>query len=82
MLSDKEKAEIEKEARKLLRKFGDALDKAIGDKEIEKEARVKENSGFRKEGEGSEEDKDFGKRMFENAPKKDDDCIIAEKKKW
>ena len=41
-----------------------------------------EIGGFREEGEGKGEDKDFRKRMFDNAQKKNDNFIIAETKKW
>jgi len=42
----------------------------------------KENKGFRQEEKGFKGDEDFRKRMFANAPKKDENHIIAESKKW
>lgn len=72
------KAKIEKEARDILDKFGKSLE-GIKLKNKQKKEGL---SGFRKEGSGKKADEDFRKRMFLNAPKKEGDFIIAEKKKW
>lgn len=78
MISEQKKKEIENEAREILSKFSKALQKVRL-----KEASLKEKAGgFREEGSGNSGDKDFRERMFENAPEKEGDCIIAEKKKW
>lgn len=77
-MDEKKKAEVEKEARAILDKFGKALSKVKL-----KEKKGKEGlSGFRKEGTGDKENRNFRERMFANAPKKEGDFIIAEKKKW
>tara|TARA_Y100000310_G_scaffold331347_1_gene404728 strand:+ start:2483 stop:2728 length:246 start_codon:yes stop_codon:yes gene_type:complete len=80
MLSSKEKAKIEGEARDILKKFGKSLEKVkVGDG---KKKTTGENSGFRKEGKIVGCDDEFRKRMFENAPKKKGDFLIAEKASW
>ncbi len=78
MISEREKEEIKKEAKEILDKFANSLEKV---KTKKKELKV-QTGGFRKEGAGEETDSDFRKRMFENAPRKDGDFILAEKKKW
>ncbi|MEK6928373.1 MAG: hypothetical protein AABW65_00245 [Nanoarchaeota archaeon] len=76
--SEQKRKQIEKEAREILRKFSSALGKVkISDKK-----KKKLSGGYREEGEGTREDKDFRMRMFENAPEKYGDSIIAEKKEW
>ncbi|MCX8159148.1 MAG: hypothetical protein N3D20_02550 [Candidatus Pacearchaeota archaeon] len=78
MIDEAKKEEIREEARKILEKFARRLEKV---KLKERKRKVGE-TGYREEGEGVKGDEDFRKRMFENAPEKDGDCIIAEKKKW
>jgi len=78
MTNEAKKEEIRKEAKQILDKFANALEKV---KLKEKKAK-KEAGGYRYEGYGKKPNADFRKRMFENAPEKDDDCIIAEKKEW
>jgi predicted Asp-tRNA(Asn)/Glu-tRNA(Gln) amidotransferase subunit C len=77
-MDSKEKEKIRKEARKLLDKFSRSLEKV----EVKEEKIKKNRGGFREEGNGEESDADFKKRMFENAPEKDENFIIAEKKNW
>ena len=78
MITEQKKAEIEKEAREILEKFGKSLDKVKF-----KQKDLKETiGGFREEGSGEKGNPEFRKRMFENAQEKDEDFIIAEKKKW
>ncbi len=78
MVSEQEKAKIQKEAKQILENFAKSLEKVKF-----KESKVKEQlGGFREEQEGKEADPDFRKRFFDNAPQKDGDFIIAEKKKW
>jgi len=77
MVSDKEREKIRNEARNILSKFGKALEvvsENITDKEI--------SESFREEEKANIENDDFRKRLFENAPKKDKDCIIGEKGNW
>lgn len=77
-ISEKEREEIGKQSRELLEKFGKALE-SVKLKEKKKDNRV---GGFRVEGEGKQGDKEFRRIMFENAPSKEGDNIIAEKKSW
>jgi len=77
-MDDKEREKIKKEAQDILKSFSKALAKV----KMKKKALKKEVGGFREEGEGKAGDIDFRKRMFGNAPNRDDDCIIAEKKIW
>jgi predicted Asp-tRNA(Asn)/Glu-tRNA(Gln) amidotransferase subunit C len=78
MLAEKEKQKIQKEARQILEKFGKALENVEEVKVKEEE----ESESYREEKEGEKCSDDFRKRMFKNAPKHDDDCIIAEKGNW
>ncbi|MEM4271787.1 MAG: hypothetical protein QXD13_01725 [Candidatus Pacearchaeota archaeon] len=77
-MDDSKKEQIRKEAQEILKKFAASLEKVkFKEKEVKQEV-----GGFRKEGAGTKGSEDFRKRMFENAPNKDEDCIIAEKKEW
>jgi len=77
MLSEKEKQKIQKEARQTLDRFSKELDK------VRETAKKEEKSeSYREEKEGNKGDDDFRKRMFKNAPKHNDECIIAEKGSW
>ena len=94
-MDEKKKLEIQKEAKEILAKFSNSLQKVKFKERKDK----KEVGGFRKEGSGMPGNSDFRKRMFENfrikdsesaresgdsrhAPEKDGDYIIAEKKSW
>lgn len=78
MINEAEKKKIEKEAKEILDKFSKALEKV----KVEERAGIDKESGMREESAGKIGDKDFRKRMFDNAPDKDEDCIIAEKGDW
>ena len=74
-----DKNKIEKEAKGILDKFAKALDK------------VKSNDGAfyvdrdefeRDEGETGECEEGFKSKLLANAPRKDDDFVIAEKGSW
>ena len=78
-MDTKEAEKIKEEARKLLEKFSRALEGVKADKE---EWNVERESDRRREKEGKKCDNDFRKILFENAPQKDSDFIIAEKKTW
>lgn len=70
--------QVKEEAKQIMDSFMKALEE-VGDVEEEYGNRRKEN--VRKPSEckyGSE----FKEKMLANAPKKEDDCIVAEKKKW
>ncbi len=78
IINESEREKIKKEAREILDNFSRALSKV----KIKEKKEKKELGGFREEREGMLGDKDFRKRMFENAPNKNEDFLIAEKKKW
>ena len=73
---DEEK--IRREAKAILDKFAKELESV----ELKDKKEKREVGGTREEGKGGEEVSDFRKRMFENAPSKEGDFIVAEKKKW
>ena len=76
-LSEKDKEEIKKQVDSILDSFSKKLseiDKKEGEFFVERDA------SERVEGEKPEEIS--RKIMFENAPEKNDDFIIAERKKW
>ncbi|MBX4212473.1 hypothetical protein KW787_03415 [Candidatus Pacearchaeota archaeon] len=77
-MNEKKQEEIKKEARIILDRFSKTLEGVnLKEKEFKKPA-----GGYREEGKGKECDESFRKTMFENAPDKNDDFIIAEKKSW
>ena len=78
MITEEEKEEIRNEAKKILDNFASALENV----KVKREKVKKHIGGYRKEKEGEKCDDDFHDRMFENAPSKEGDCIIAERKKW
>lgn len=69
---------MKKSSKKILDNFSRALEKVKVKKRNVKEI----VGGFRDETEGVSCDNDFRERMFENAPKKTDNCIISEVKNW
>ncbi len=78
-LSEKEKEEIRKQVNSILQSFSEKLsqiDGKIGENFIERE------EFERKEGEDKEDETFSREIMFKNAPEKNKDFIIAEKKKW
>lgn len=77
-MDEKEREKVGKQAQELLEKFGKALE-GVKLKEKKVEGKV---GGFREEREGKMGDKEFRRIIFENAPEKNEDNIIAEKKKW
>jgi len=77
-VSDKEKQEIKKQAKKLMDDFARSLERLPKLKEnpVERKAQTRE------EKEPAKPDPEFRKILFENAPEKKDDCIVAEKGGW
>ena len=74
----KREEEIRLEARRIL----DGFAKSLEGVEL-KEKKLKQGvGGFRGEVGAVEGDSEFRKRIFENAPKKEGDFVLAEKKKW
>jgi Asp-tRNA(Asn)/Glu-tRNA(Gln) amidotransferase C subunit len=77
-MDEKEAEKIRKEAKQILDKFGKTLEKVkFKEKEIKTQV-----GGFREEGQGKKGDESFRAAMFRNAPQKNEDHIVAEKKKW
>lgn len=77
-INEQERAKIEKETRALLDNFSKTLSKI----KLKPKKQKEELGGFRKERDGRGCDIEFRKRMFANAPHKEGDFIIAEKKGW
>ncbi len=78
-VSEKEKQEIKEQAKSMMDSFSKKLSKI--DKKIP-EMLIERDEGEREEGKGKKCDEEFGKIMFENAPSKNKDFIIGEKKSW
>ena len=76
-MDEKETEQIKSETKKLLDKFSLGLSKIKSE-----ESNVERDEDRRKEGEGKIGEENFRKIMFENAPVKNEDFILAEKKKW
>jgi len=78
MISEKEREEIRIEAKRILDNFASELNKiSLKPKEI-----AKPQGGFRKESQTAKPDEEFRKALFDNAPEHNENCLIAEKKKW
>lgn len=77
-MDEKEREKIGKQAQELLDKFGKAIE-SVKLKDKKGDSKV---GGFRVEEQGKQGDKEFRRIMFQNAPAKDEDNIIAEKKQW
>ncbi|MBI2630020.1 hypothetical protein HYW76_02880 [Candidatus Pacearchaeota archaeon] len=76
-VAGKEREEIEKQAKEIMNSFAEVLENiSVKDARIEREEDRREEKG------GGDEDKDFRKIMFENAPKTEENCIVAEKGEW
>ncbi len=84
-LNEKDKEEIRLQVKGILEDFSKKLSRI---KEEVKEQTIERPVSTRKEKQSQSENSDSSsnsfsrKKMFENAPNKDDDFIIAEKKKW
>jgi hypothetical protein len=76
-ISEKEKQDIKKQAKKLLDEFSPKLDKIKV-----KDSHFSVDSGMREEGEGWNTDETFKSLMFTNAPFVEDDFLVAEKGDW
>ena len=77
-VSEQEKEKIRKETQELLQAFSRAL--AVVDKKKDVEGSAA--GGERTEQEGKSCDPVFREKMFANAPKKNKDFILGEKKGW
>lgn len=78
-VSEKEKESIKKQAKGIMDKFSNKLSN-VGKKLPE--PLIRRDEFEREENEGKESNSDFRERMFANAPRKNKDFILAEKKKW
>lgn len=78
MLDEAEKESVREQARALLEKFSNRLSNA----KISSSKQVHEGTGMRQKAGNPESSKTFKQNIIDNAPVKDDDFIIAEKKKW
>jgi len=76
-MDEKETEQIKNETKKLLDKFSLALSKIKSE-----DSNVERDEDRREEGEGKMGDEEFRKIMFENAPSKNEEFILAERKKW
>lgn len=87
-LSEQEREEIKKQAKKLVLEFGETIGKLpdIPESVVERDKYVREEasesipSSFPTT--ATCEDSDFRDLMFKNAPKVKDDCIVAERGSW
>jgi hypothetical protein len=77
-LSEKEKEQIKTDAKKLILEFGARVEEIPEIKEVF----VERDFDSRQEGGKSLKDEKFRKIMFENAPNKNQDFIVAEKGGW
>ena len=78
-VSKEEQESIKKEAKEILDKFSKSLEKV--EKEITSAPGVIRGKCMRDEA-SVEQDKDFRKRFFKNAPDKEGDNIISERGSW
>lgn len=76
-IEESKRKEIEKKIRELLDKFSHALSGIRSE-----ESNVVRDKDRREEKDGKECVKNFREIMFENAPNKDENFIIAERKTW
>lgn len=77
-MNPEEIEKIKKETKILLDEFS----KELGKVKSNEESNVIRSKDRRKDSEGKKCDSSFRQIMFENAPQKDKDFILAEKKKW
>lgn len=78
-ISDEERVGIKLKAKKIVDSFSKKLESVKGLKEGNF---IEIGKGLREEGKGSECDELFRKTILENAPEKNKDFILAEKKSW
>ena len=78
-LTEKEKEEIKKESGKIINSFGKKLSEL---KKLPEESFIERENSLRDENLGNEGNLDFKKKILNNAPEKNKDFIIVEKKGW
>jgi len=77
-MDEKKREEIRGQAKKILANFSKKLESV----KLKARKGKKDVGGFREEKNPAKSDSDFRNRLFANAPNKEGDCIIAEKKEW
>lgn len=77
-INEAKREEIRKGAKKIL----DGFAKTLEGVKLKGKPQTEGIGGFRVEGQGKKGNEEFRKAMFLNAPSKDENSIIAEKKKW
>ena len=77
-MNEQKREQIRKEAKLIIDNFSNALEK-VKIKEKKEKLIV---GGFREEGAGLKGNESFRKIMFKNAPNKNGDNIVAEKRSW
>lgn len=84
-LSEQDRKELDKRVHGILDDFGKKLDSVKGSP-LHRASQIGEvfvdRDVFARNEMECERDEDFRKTFFENAPKKKDDCIVAEKGEW
>lgn len=78
-LNAEEKKKIEEDVQGIVNSFGETLS-SLGD--LPEEDSVERDKSFREENGDYTFIEGFREKIFENAPNKNEDFIIAEKKKW
>ena len=90
-VSEKERAEIKRQAKDIMDKFSERISRVkskipepfIEREEFERQERADISKPYHEAPTTlPETNSDFRKRMFENAPMKNKDFILTEKKKW
>lgn len=76
-VTEEEKQEITKNAKKILDEFASKLDKIQT-----QESHFENGLGLREQGDAWKTDDEFRSTMFSNAPDVQNDCIVAEKGSW
>ncbi len=79
-LSQEQRAKIQAQAQEILNTFSKTLESVKISKT--KDTNPAHSSGFREEGKGKSASDEFRQQMFKNAPKHNNESIIAEKKEW
>ncbi|MBW2995070.1 Asp-tRNA(Asn) amidotransferase GatCAB subunit C [Candidatus Woesearchaeota archaeon] len=74
-----DREQIKKQAKKIMDEFVSALEKA---EQVKEEFGVRRKDVTRVPGKDKYKGSDFKEKVLKNAPKTEDDFIIAEKKKW
>jgi Asp-tRNA(Asn)/Glu-tRNA(Gln) amidotransferase C subunit len=83
-ISEKEKKDIEREAKEIINSFSKKLEsikKLPKEGEVERQLFQRKEKKLKKQKNIKEKNK-FKKRILENAPRKNKDYILSEKKKW